>query len=232
MKNKLDFSNILFIVGFIICLTITLLFLSWQSVIIFLSTILGMLASKGAKDGKWYTFLFDIFSYVFYIQICLNANYIGELILSFLIIFINCFCLKEWKNNSKDNFVSVNTLKSSEIRFVLFVSFLTLIIYSLMLFIFKSELALLNAVSTIAFLLSNYFSYRRSVLQFYSLIVYELAYIALWWLSSVGGNISSLVLLVGGLSELILDFLAIYEWKKISNLQRSIKCKTLYLTKN
>ena len=152
-------------------------------------------------------------------------------VLSIIIIIINFFCIKEWKNNTNNNFVKVNKITTQELKFIMFLCGACLIIYSFILFSIKSQYAFLNAVTTITFLLSNYFSYRRSIFQFYSLITYEVAYISLWYFSALNGEISSVVLLIGGVLELIYNIMGIIKWKKISTLQNSIKCKTLYFLK-
>lgn len=231
MIKKLDASNAIFIFCLVVCLIFTIVFWSAQSIVVFFSTVLGMLASKSAKDGKWYTFLFDIISYVFYIQICFNQKYFGETILSFIIIVFNLVSLKEWKTHLNKDFVEINKINKNEMNLLAFTGLISFIIYTIFLININSTYALINAFCTISFLLGNYFCFRRSILQFYFLILYEIAYIALWLLSAVGGNITSLVLLLGGITELIYDILGIVNWKKASKLQVSIQCKTYYFSR-
>ena len=76
-----------------------------------------------------------------------------------------------------------------------------------------------------------YFS-LNSILQFYSLIVYECAYILLWFLSATDGEPYGIILLLGGIVELIFDVIAIKKWNKISQLQKTRKCKAYMFEKS
>lgn len=231
MKKYLELSNILMITSFILTTTLALYISSTAAWYVWLSTILGILASKSAKDGKWYTFLFDIISYIFYLQVCINQKYYGEFILAIIIIIFNIFCLKEWKTNSPNNLVKVNLINKNEIKLISFIGIFGLLIYTIILHKFNSNLAFINSICTISFMLGNYFCFRRSVLQFYSLIVYEIAFILLWTISALNNNISSILFLIGGTCELVYDILAIAKWNKLTNMQKHIKCKTLYFLK-
>lgn len=229
--KKLEFSNILMLFSFLLSTILAFSFSSFATWTVWVSTILGILASKTAKDGKWYTFLFDITSYVFYLQICLKEKFLGEFILSILIIIFNLFCIKEWKSNSNNNILKINKVGKSETKFICFVGIMLLIIYTLLLHKINSNLAMLNAICTISFILGNYFCYRRSVVQFYCLIIYEIAFILIWAISATNGEVSSYLFLIGGTCELIYDILAIIKWKKMTTIQKSIKCKTMFLMK-
>ncbi len=230
MKNV---GNILFYVSLAFATIITIMLSSVNAWIVWASTILGILSSKMASSGKLTMFIFDIISYIFYISICLKANYFGELTLSVIIILINLFCLIEWSKNQKDNTVIINKLNKSEISFSVFCTVLILIIYTILLYRINSDYVFLNALSTISYLLGSYFCYRRSVLQFYSWIFYEIVFIALWVISATTGNISNIIFLIGGISELIYDILGIYNWKKIVKKQGfiDVSVKTLTMCK-
>ena len=93
MKSSLKLSFIVFLCGFFISTLLAIYFSSPLSWLVWLSTTLGMLAAKDAKDGKWTNFLFDIISYLTYIIVCIKENYYGELILSFIVIVINIFSI-------------------------------------------------------------------------------------------------------------------------------------------
>lgn len=216
MKNV---GNILFYVSLSFATIITIILSSLEAWIVWFSTILGILSSKMASSGKLAMFFFDIVSYIFYISICLKANYFGELTLSVIIILINLFCLVEWSKNQKDNTVIINKLNKAEIGFSVFCTAAILIIYAVLLYRINSDYAFLNALSTILYLLGSYFCYRRSVLQFYSWIFYEIVFIVLWVISASTGNISNIIFLIGGASELIYDILGIYNWKKLVKKQ-------------
>ena len=231
--NMKRLGNVIFYISLIIATLITILLSSTNAWIVWISTILGIMSSKMASSGKLTMFLFDIVSYIFYISICLNANYFGELTLSLIIILINLFCLVEWSRHQKDNTVIISKLNKSEINFSLFCASILLIIYSITLYKFNSDFAFLNALSTISYLLGSYFCYRRSVLQFYSWIFYEIVFIALWLISAVNGDVSNIIFLIGGISELIYDILGICNWQRLVKMQRSgdVSVRTLTMCK-
>jgi len=56
-------------------------------------------------------------------------------------------------------------------------------------------------------------------LQFYLWSLYELSFIMLCTISAIGGDLSSAMLLVGGIGELVFDFIGIKNWRKVSNYQ-------------
>lgn len=226
-------GNVIFYISLIIATIITILLSSTNAWIVWVSTVLGVLSSKMASSGKLTMFLFDIVSYIFYISICLNANYFGELTLSIIIILINLFCLVEWSKNQKDNAVIISRLNKLETNFSLFCASILLIIYSVILYRFDSDFAFLNALSTISYLLGSYFCYRRSIWQFYSWIFYEIVFIVLWVISAINGDVSNIIFLIGGVSELIYDVLGIYNWKRLVKLQRrgDVGVRTLTLCK-
>lgn len=228
MKKYFNISNILLWISFIITTTLAVVFWSKNTFGVWISTVLGILASKSASSGKWFTFLFDIVSYIFYLQICMQERFWGEFTLSIAIIIFNIFCIKEWKKHSENNLVKINDVNKNEIKFIGFVGSLLLIIYAIFLQKINSNLAILNSICTVSFLLGNYFCYRRSVLQFYCLIIYEISFILIWGISAMQGNYSSLMFIVGGTCELIYDVLGIVTWKKLQNIQKIKKCKTLY----
>lgn len=232
MIKKLTFNKLLFLIVFIICLLITLIFPTLSSFVVFFSCIFGIIATNHAKNGKWQTFLFDIISCILYLPICIKEQYVGELILSIGIIFTNFLCIKEWKRNTHNSFVDVYKINKTELKFISFLFMICFLIYLAILNKLKCEFAILNCVSTIFFILGNYFSYRRSILQFYSLIVYECAYILLWFLSATDGEPYGIILLLGGIVELIFDVIAIKKWNKISQLQKTRKCKAYMFEKS
>lgn len=169
-------------------------------------------------------FIFDILSNIAYVTICLNERYYGEMILSYVIILINILSLLEWRNNQNDGIVAVNKIKTFEKIISFVISFIVMIAYSFVLSAINSELAILNALSTILYVLGSYFCFRRSIYQFYIWIGYEITYILLWLLS---GNISGVILLVGGISELIYDIIGVINWKTYSQFQYGKKSQIL-----
>ena len=197
MTKYFTFSNVLFCVCLLVTTTLALIIGNINVWIIWCSTILGILASKHASQGSWLTFLFDILSYVFYINVCQVQKNYGEMFLSYIIILTHTFGIIEWKNHQKNNVVSINKIKNNEFNFALFVAIFMIIIYSFFLHKIGSNLIFLNAFSTIIFLLGNYFSYRRSVLQFYFWNLYEISYILIWLLGAIRGNIEGVLFLFG-----------------------------------
>jgi len=201
--------------AFLLLCTVFAIFLSspitW---IVWTSTVLGIVASKKASEGSWTTFIFDILSYIVYIFLCLNEKYYGEMILSYIVIFCHMYGILEWKNNTNNQKVKINYIKFKEIFFILTVGIICVLLYSFLLNKINSRFILLNAISTVSFLIGNYFSYRRSVLQFLFWIIYEIYFILLWLISFLNGNSENLIFLIGGVCELIYNFLGVYKWNK------------------
>lgn len=221
MKKFFTLSN-LFLV--LCCLIITILAIIYSSLLTWLiwaSSILGILSSKFATDGKWLTFVFDIISYGLYIFICINEKYYGELILSVIIIIIHIFSLFEWKKNQQDNVVKIKQLTKKQIGLSIVISSVLLIIYTGILYLIKSDMPILNAIPTIIYLLGNYYCFRRSVLQFYCWIGYEVVFMSLWVVSAINGELGSIIFLVGGLSEFIYGIIGIHNWNKIEKNQKT-----------
>ena len=217
-----NISNTIFYFSVILSSLLFVSFPSGEAFIVWFSTILGVLSSKMASYGKWHMFVFDIISYVAYIYTCLTAVYFGEVVLSLIVIVINLFCLFEWKNHQKDNIIIINSLNKREINFAVFCATILLFAYSGLLHMANTNFVILNALATISYLLGSYFCYRRSILQFYSWIVYEIAFITLWLISAINGNIENSMFLIGGTSELIFDVLGIMNWKKYQKSQTQI----------
>src|SRR5574344_896340 len=222
MKKLLTLSNCLFVLSIIVTTTLAIIYSSLITWIIWLSSILGILSSKTATEGKWLTFVFDIISYGLYIYVCIFELYYGELTLSIIIIIIHLFGLFQWKNNSdEDNVVIVKRLKTKEILISTIISLVIFVVYGYVLFLVGSKYPFLNAIPTIVYLLGNYFSIRRSILQFYCYILYEIFFIALWILVAVEGEFVSIIFLIGGICEFIYGIIGIVNWKKIQKEQQS-----------
>ena len=77
-----------------------------------------------------------------------------------------------------------------------------------------------NALSTISYLIANYYCFCRSHIQFYYWILYELLFILLWLNSFISGNNDSIIFLVGSIGELILNVLSIKKWKMLHKKQK------------
>lgn len=230
MKKYFTLSN-LFLT--LCCITITILAIVYSSIftwLIWASSIFGILSSKFATDGKWLTFVFDIISYGLYIFICINEKYYGELILSVIIIIIHIFSLFEWKKNQQDNIVKIKRLTKKEVSLSIVISSILLILYVGILYLIKSDMPILNAIPTIIYLLGNYYCFRRSVLQFYCWIGYEVVFMSLWIVSAINGELGSIIFLVGGLSEFIYSIIGIYNWNKIEKNQN--KTSEMYIDNN
>lgn len=219
MSKNNAISNIIFVVSVFIITFIAVLFSSPSSWFVWVSAILGILSSKMSANGKWYMFVFDILSYILYIYICLRQNYYGELILSYIIILINCMCLMEWRKNQQDEIVVINKLARKEVLSSLFVAVSSFFILIYFLTIMNSNQVILNALSTITYLLGSYFCYRRCIFQFYSWIIYEVIFISLWIISFGYGDMGSLIFLVDGIIELVYNIIGIWNWKRIKEKQ-------------
>ncbi len=226
-----NISNTIFYISVILSSLLFVSFPSSEALIVWFSTILGVLSSKMASCGKWHMFVFDIISYVAYIYTCITAVYFGEVVLSVIVIIINIFCLFEWKNHQKNNIIIINEINKGEINFAVFCATILLFAYSGLLHMANTNFVLINALATISYLLGSYFCYRRSILQFYSWIVYEVAFIALWLISAINGSIENAMFLIGGTSELIFDVLGIINWKKYQKDQAQILLTKLSLCK-
>lgn len=223
MKKYLTLSNIFLVLSIIVSTVIAIVYSSIFTWLVWLSSIFGILSSKTATDGKWTTFVFDIISYGIYIYLCVTEKYYGELILSCVIIVIHIISLFEWKRHQHNDVVEIQKLNNKELYFSLLISFVVLIIYGLVLFYIKTEYPILNAIPTIVYLLGNYYCYRRSVLQFYCWISYEIFFGILWILSATNGEIGSIIFLIGGISEFIYGIIGIKNWNKLYLEQQNTK---------
>lgn len=219
MKKYLTLSNLFLTLCCLITTVLAIIYSSLLTWLIWASSILGILSSKFATDGKWLTFVFDIISYGLYIYICIKEKYYGELILSVIIIIIHIFSLFEWKKNQQDNVVKIKRLTKKELGLSLVVSSILLVLYIGILYLIKSDMPILNAIPTIIYLLGNYYCLRRSVLQFYCWIGYEVVFMSLWVISAINGELGSIIFLVGGFSEFIYSIIGIRNWNKIQKIQ-------------
>lgn len=217
--KKLTFSGFIFIFNILLFCIIAVCFWEAHTLFILLSAIFGLMATRAATKGRWTTFLFDIISNALYIQICIDQKYFGELILSVLVIIIHMYGLFEWRKKRFENSVAINHLSGNEIKFTMFVFGVLFVSYALILGQMHSALPILNAFSTITYFLGNYYAYRRSILQFYLWSLYELSFIMLWTFSAIRGDLSSAILLIGGVGEFVFDIIGIKNWKKVSNYQ-------------
>lgn len=226
MKNKYKFftaTNIFFYVCCLVTIIIARIYTSIFTWIVAISSIFGMLSSKTAIEGKWLTFLFDAISYALYIIVCAYEKYYGEIILSCIIIVIHMLSLFEWRKHQIDNKVIVNKINNKELISSLCISICICAVYFIILGYLNTQQPVLNAISTIIYLLGNYYCFRRSVLQFYCWIGYEITFMSLWIISAVNGAVGSIIFLIGGLSELVYGIYGIYHWNKMKKEQALIK---------
>jgi len=198
------------------------IFLTW------LTTVFGILASKFASEGKWSTFVFDIFSYIIYIYICLKEHYFGEMILSYIVILCHLYGIMEWNKNKTNDIVKINIINKKEHLVVTLISIISFILYLIFLSKINSNFAFINAISTISFLIGNYFSYRRSIFQFYFWNIYEIFYIILWLIPALHGDIEKILLLLGATLELFYNISGIKIWKSnIKILKEKINIQSI-----
>ena len=69
MKKIFTLSNLFLVASFVASLVIAIMFSSTTTWFIAISAFSGILFSKAATEGKWYAFLFDIVSYIFYLYV-------------------------------------------------------------------------------------------------------------------------------------------------------------------
>ena len=222
-KKYFTLSNIFLIVCLVATTTLAFIYSSLMTWLIWLSTVFGIFSSRSATSGKWSTFVYDIISYGIYIYICLIEMYYGELTLSVIIIVIHIFSLFEWKKNQLDGKVIIKSLTRKELILSFLISGAVLVVYAIILYFVGTVFPILNAIPTIVYLLGNYFSLRRSVLQFYCWVGYELFFVALWIIVAAKGELGSIIFLVGGISELIYGIYGIWNWKRIKQEQTKIQ---------
>ncbi len=223
VKKFLTLQNVIFILSFLGSLIIAIIYSSALTWLIFLSSVFGILSSIFATKGKWLTYVFDILSYALYIYICIVNKYYGELILSVVIIVIHICALIEWKKNTVEDVVLVNRIGTKEILISVSIGTVFTVIYGVILFFINSQYPILNAISTVVYLLGNYYAYRRSQLQFLGWILYDVFFIIIWGLTIINGDYGSIIFLIGGISELIYGVIGIFSWSKIEREQRCEK---------
>lgn len=183
------------------------------------SAIFGVLSSFFILKGHPVNFLYDILSYIFYIFISYKEKYLGEIILSIIIIFLHIVSLYEWKNHYKNKTLSIKKLSSKKLFHINITLFILFIFYYPFLTKIKSNLPLLNTLSTLSYLGATYLCFYRSSIQFYYWILYQISYITLWLNSYFLGNSESIILLLGSICELLLHIISIKNWEKIYNKQ-------------
>lgn len=221
MKN---ISNIILILSLIFLSSLCLLEKSINGLCIYISVLLGILSAKYGSNGKWLMFVFDILSYVLYTFVCIKERYLGELLLSYFIIIVNFFCIVEWRQNQECSFVKINNITKRELFFCSIIAFLGFCIYFVILYSINCNMAFANALSSVMFLLSTYFCFRRSVMQYYFLIVYEICFISLWFFSIANVRIENIMFLIGGVTELCYCFKGLHNWHILGKKQSITVC--------
>lgn len=220
-RRKFTIESLFFFFITIFCIVFTIIFSSFNTWMICLSALLGILASKSASEGNWTTFIFDILSYIIYIFTCIKYKYYGEMILSYIVIFCHLYGIFQWKNNQDNNIVKINKIKKNEFIFFMLISLISLNIYFFILKYFNTSLALLNALSSIFFLMGNYCSYRRSVLQFVFWSFYEVCFITIWFFTITSLSPGGIIFLVDGICELVYNIIGIKKWRKLTLTQNT-----------
>ena len=219
MKKYLTVSNVLLLFSILFATALAIVFSSLMTWLVWASAIFGILTAVFSAKGKWICFVFDLLSYAFYIYICLVEKYYGELILSIIIIFISIISLFEWRNNQINEVVKINKLKNNEIVLAGTIGIVGLVVYIMILHFMGSDMSILNAVPTIAYLLGYYFCVRRSILQFCCYIAYEVLFIILWIITACRGEFESVIFLVGAISELFYLIIGYINWNKLTKQQ-------------
>jgi len=220
MKKYLTLSNLFLLVSFVASIVIAIVFPTALSWLIFVSATSGILYSKFATEGKWFAFVFDIISYAVYIVVCWHEKYFGELILSCILIVFETIIMFEWKKHKENKKVIVNSLKAKEYALILFLAVVSIAIYYVVLYFLGTDMPFLNAIPTVVYLLGIYFALRRCRAQFWCYMIYQLSAGVLWVVSACDGQIGSIILLIGFVSEFIYNLFGIINWKKIKTSQR------------
>ena len=224
IKKLFNATNIILASCVIASTVFAILYSSLLTWIIWVSGITGILSACYGSKGKWICFVFDIISYGTYIYICLMERYYGELILAGIVIIIYTISLFEWRRNYDKDHVIVNALSMRELLLTFGIGIVATAGYAVALYFMKSELPILNAIPTAAFLLGTYFSFRRSPLQFYMYVLYETLFITLWIIATVGGDRGGMIYVVEAVGELIFCTIGIFKWnKKLKTQQEQVE---------
>lgn len=223
MKKYFTWFNIFLSISILVATALAIVFSSFMTWLVWASVVFGILTAVFSAKGKWICFVFDLLSYAFYIYICLVEKYYGELILSVIVIFISIISLFQWKNNQVDEVVKINKLKTKEVVLVGVVALVALVVYTVILHYMGSDMIILNVLPTIVYLLGYYLCARRSILQFYCYIAYEILFIVLWIITACRGEFESVIFLVGAISELVYLIIGVVNWKKLTKQQASLE---------
>ena len=192
--------------------------LTWS---IYASTILGILSAKHTAEGRWSAFIFDLTSYAIYIYVCLYQKFYGEFVLAIIVVIMDSVSLFAWKNNQdKNRHVKIRALTKKEIIISVALSVVATAIYIFLLYVFKSELPILNGFATVAFLYASYLCYRRTKLQFVVYFMYNVIYMVLWITALASGTIGSIMFLVEAVAGLIYDIIGFVKWREIRERQQ------------
>ena len=137
-----------------------------------------------------------------------------------ILIVFHIVILFQWKRHKEKKTVIVNQLKTNETLSIGFVAMFALAIYYVVLYFLGTDMPFLNAVPTVIYLLGNYFAFRRSDLQFWCYLSYQVFAGALWIISACDGQLGSIIFLIGFISEFVYNLFGIVNWKKIKTSQR------------
>ena len=219
MKKYLTWSNLLLVLCLLAITVVAIIFSSLMTWIIWICEVFGILTTFFSAKGKWICYIFDLASYALYIYICLIERYYGEMILSFIVIIISIISLIQWKKNQMDDVVEVNWISNKEVVLSYVFSAIALIVYSIILYFLNTSMPILNAIPTICYLLGYYFAARRSMLQFYTFIAYELGFVLIWTITAINGQFDSFIFLIGGICEIVFLIMGLLNWRKLKTKQ-------------
>ncbi len=220
IKKYLNIENFIVIISVILITILAIILSSIDTWLIWISTLLGILSSRFIIEGKWINYIFELLSYVVYIYICLKVLYYGEVILSCFIIVLHLISLLKWITNQDVNkVVKVNKIDKKELLIVIVIFLLIYLACVFLLYAIKSDLPILNAFSSVIYIMGAYFAIRRSSINFICIVLYELTFISLWFILFQKGEYSSFIFLIGAFVELYYNIIGIKKWKNIRREQ-------------
>lgn len=220
-RKNITIESLIFVFMILFCIIFTIFFSSINTWLICISSILGIIASKKASEGKWSTFVFDILSYIVYIYSCIKYQYYGEMILSYIVIFCHLYGIIQWKKYQNNNIVKVNKIDKTHFFMFVIIGFICFNVYYFILKTFNTSLAFVNAIASVLFLMGNYLSYKRSVLQFVFWSLYEICFIFMWLFTIDSFSPGGIIFLIDGVCELVYNIIGIQKWNKFKYTQNT-----------
>lgn len=186
-------------------------------------TISFLLSALLLSKGKIECFLIYILSIVLSVFVNYNQGYYGEIIINLCIYLPVCVAgIIAWSRHQdkKNNVIEIKKLSIKEIVLTFLAQPLLFVIYYFGLKCLNTSLLIVSALSLMLSLLACYFQIRRSIFTIYCYFMNDFVLFAMWLVPVLQGQSSVISVLVLPTLLIINDAYGIYNWKRITRLQK------------